>query len=170
MAKKSCASVMRALHRDIGFLMVGLTLVFAFSGIVLVYRGTDFLKKERVIVQELEPGLDTSELRRELRLRGRTELVDEGDTITFPGGTYDKVSGKSEMAVKSLPPLVNRFNSLHQKSYRSKFHWISTVYAVLLLFLALSSFWMYKPATKPFWRGIILGAAGFIIAAVFLFI
>ena len=36
--------LIRVLHRDIGFLVVGLTIVYALSGIVLTYRDTGFLK------------------------------------------------------------------------------------------------------------------------------
>lgn len=34
----------RSLHRDIGFFLVGLTLVYVLSGVVLIYRDTGFLQ------------------------------------------------------------------------------------------------------------------------------
>ncbi|MDD4032981.1 MAG: hypothetical protein PHS48_07035 [Bacteroidales bacterium] len=37
--KKSFSYCMRALHRDIGFLLIGLIMVFSLSGIVLGYYG-----------------------------------------------------------------------------------------------------------------------------------
>ena len=45
--KKSVHYYMRSLHRDVGFLVLGFTFIYALSGIVLVYRDTDFLKSER---------------------------------------------------------------------------------------------------------------------------
>lgn len=34
----------RSLHRDVGFFLVGLTLVYVLSGILLIYRDTGFLQ------------------------------------------------------------------------------------------------------------------------------
>ena len=38
----------RSLHRDIGFFLVGLTLVYVLSGILLIYRDTGFLQTTAV--------------------------------------------------------------------------------------------------------------------------
>lgn len=46
--KQNIYHIMRVLHRDIGFLTIGLTLVYALSGILLIYRNTDLLKTEKV--------------------------------------------------------------------------------------------------------------------------
>ena len=40
----------RSLHRDIGFFLVGLTLVYVLSGILLIYRDTGFLQSTPVEV------------------------------------------------------------------------------------------------------------------------
>jgi hypothetical protein len=40
----------RSLHRDIGFFLVGLTLVYVLSGILLIYRDTGFLQTTPVEV------------------------------------------------------------------------------------------------------------------------
>ena len=37
---------MRVIHRYLGFFLAGIMAVYALSGIVLVFRKTDFLKKE----------------------------------------------------------------------------------------------------------------------------
>lgn len=38
----------RSLHRDIGFFLVGLTLIYVFSGILMIYRDTGFLQTAAV--------------------------------------------------------------------------------------------------------------------------
>lgn len=38
----------RGLHRDIGFFLVGLTLIYVFSGILMIYRDTGFLQTAAV--------------------------------------------------------------------------------------------------------------------------
>ena len=40
--KKSIHYYMRGLHRDIGFFLIGLTLIYSISGVLLIYRDTDF--------------------------------------------------------------------------------------------------------------------------------
>jgi uncharacterized iron-regulated membrane protein len=37
---------MRIIHRYLGFFMAGIMVMYSVSGVVLVYRDTDFLKKE----------------------------------------------------------------------------------------------------------------------------
>lgn len=38
----------RSLHRDIGFFLIGLTLIYVFSGILMIYRDTGFLQTAAV--------------------------------------------------------------------------------------------------------------------------
>ena len=38
--KKSINHFVRSLHRDIGFFVIGLTIIYSISGIVLTYRDT----------------------------------------------------------------------------------------------------------------------------------
>ena len=46
---KSTRTTMRLLHRYIGYFMAGIMAVYAISGVLLIYRDTDFLKKEKEI-------------------------------------------------------------------------------------------------------------------------
>ena len=46
---KSINHCIRSLHRDIGFFIIGLTIIYSMSGIVLTYRDTNFLKHETLI-------------------------------------------------------------------------------------------------------------------------
>ena len=110
MAKKTVTQVVRALHRDIGFLMIGITVIYCVSGILLLYRGAF----------DVHEGVD----------------------------------------------LFIRFHKLNSKSVM---HWFAAIYAVLLLFLTLSSFWMYPPKSTFFKRGLILTGAGILLAAGVLF-
>lgn len=47
--KKSINHYMRSLHRDIGFFVIGLIVIYSISGVVLIYRDTNFLKHDAVI-------------------------------------------------------------------------------------------------------------------------
>lgn len=168
---KTLAYYMRILHRDIGFLMVGLTLVFASSGILLVYRSTDFLKSDTQVSRTLPAGLSADDLGRALHLR-KAKVADDGRYLVFSSepsvrdGKYDRESGAVAYTERKLPLLLERFNALHKTGSSATIHWFSVVYGVLLMFLAVSSFWMFKRSTRQFRRGLVFATVGFAGAAV----
>lgn len=165
---KSFSYYMRSLHRDIGFFLVGLTIIYSISGIVLIYRDTDWLKRDVMVERELSPNLEASELGGILRKRDFKVLKTEGDMVYFQNGTYNKATGVVQYSNKELPSFLNKFNDLHTSSSRSTVHWFTTIYGVLLLFLAVSSFWMFNTKAKKFRRGIIIAAIGIVSVVVLL--
>lgn len=167
---KALAYYMRILHRDIGFLMIGLTLVFALSGILLVYRSTDFLKSDTPVTRSLSAGLSADDLGRALHLR-KVKIADDGRYLVFSSepavrdGKYDRESGAVSYTERKLPSLLEKFNALHKTGSSAPIHWFSVVYGVLLIFLALSSFWMFKRSTRQFRRALVFSSVGFAAAA-----
>lgn len=168
--KKTLPHIMRTLHRDIGFLMIGLTLVFALSGILLVYRSTDFLKSETVVTRTLDPALSIEDVGRALHLRKVSVGEDDGRRIAFSSGpmardgSYDRQTGEVSYTAKQLPTFLEKLNALHKTGNSTALHWFSVLFGVLLTFLAVSSFWMFKPSTRQFRRGVAFAAVGFVIA------
>ena len=49
MNNKPSKVTMRVLHRYLGFFLAGIMAVYALSGIVLIFRDTDFLKSEQTV-------------------------------------------------------------------------------------------------------------------------
>jgi hypothetical protein len=170
MEKKSFSHYMRALHRDIGFFAIGLTIIYAISGIILIYRETGFLKSEKQIERQLSPNIKESELGMALHLRNFQVTKTEGDVVYFQNGTYNKTTGLVKYTDKALPTIIEKFNSLHKKSSRGITYIFSTIFGLSLLFLAISSFWMFKPKTKMFRRGILFAGLGLVLAIVLLFL
>lgn len=166
-AKKSIYRIMRVLHRDIGFFVVGLTIIYCISGIMLTYRDTAFLKSETLVERNISPGLSANELGRALHLKD-LEIVGQDDKmIRFTVGNYNKETGAASYTNQEIPALLKALNSLHTTSSSSARSLFTVLYAGLLSFLALSSFWMYKPGTKMFRRGLIISLLG-IVSSVFL--
>jgi len=168
--KKSVYYYMRMLHRDIGFLAIGLTIIYSISGIVLIYRNTDFLKSEKQIEKQLPANLDESQLGGILHLRSLVVEKTEGDTVYFQKGTYNRTTGIVSYYDKALPSFLEKFNVLHKKSSGNITYIFSTIFGICLLFLAISSFWMFKPSTKMFRRGIVFTAIGLVLAILLLFL
>lgn len=167
--EKSINYYMRTLHRDIGCFLIGLTIIYCISGIMLIYRDTHFLKEPKLIERHLPPNIKEQELGMILHMRNFKVLRTEGDVIYFINGTYNKATGVANYSAETLPLTLEKFNNFHKLSTKNPVHWFSLMYAILLLFLAISSFWMYKPKSKSFRRGIIIASTGFISVIIILF-
>jgi len=169
-AKKSINYYIRALHRDIGFFLIGLTIIYSLSGILLIYRDTGFLKNERQIEKKMSPDLEVSELGRIVHIRNLEITRTAGNVIYFQNGSYDKSSGIVKYSERVLPSFLEKFNNLHKKSSRDLTYVFSTIFAILLLFLAVSSFWMYKIESRMFRRGLVLAGSGIVVTLILLFL
>lgn len=173
---KSLTYYMRTLHRDIGFLVLGLTIVYALSGVVLIYRETDFLKSAVAVETTLSPQMSPDDLARKLHARRFEVTKIDGDTISFKdgaslqNGVYERNTGTTRYVEKKLPPFLQRLIQLHKISTSKSAHWIAVFYGLSLLFLAVSSLGMYKPKSRQFKRGIILSALGVALTFVILFL
>jgi hypothetical protein len=167
--RKSINHYMRVWHRYAGFFILGFALLYALSGITLIFRDTDFLKEEKKITLNLAPGIDPSELGRNLRMREFKAEKTEGDVIYFKGGFYNKATGAAEQTVKELISPFNKMTELHTSPSGKPLHWFTFTFAIVLLFLTVSSLWMFKSTSKVFRQGIIVVIAGIVFAGILVF-
>jgi len=166
--RKSIHYYMRSLHRDIGFFVIGLAVVYSMSGIILIYRDTDFLKQEKLIEKQLSPDIKVEDLGKELRMRNFEVQKTEADLVYFQNGTYNKTTGLAKYTEKKLPAFLEKLTNLHKAISKNSSHIFSVVFGLLFLFLAISSFWMYKAKSKMFRRGMIFTASGVILVIILL--
>ncbi len=165
--KKSVVKVMRALHRDIGFLMVGLMVIYSLSGSLLIHRGTDFMKHDVKTERTLSPNMTMEDVASNLWIRDTQGAKTEGDVITFSNGTtYNMATGETVNVSRELIYPFNEFTMLHKTGGNSVGKIFTTISGIMLFFLAISSFWMYKRENRNFKRGIILASIGLILAIV----
>ena len=163
---KSLSKNMRMWHRYLGFFLAGIMAVYALSGIVMVFRTTDFLKKDYQYTKELEPNLTAEELAPALEMRVRIEGED-GNIITFNGeGTYNTETGVANYSVERLPLLLDKMTKMHKATVNSPLFYLNIFFGVSLLFFVISSFWMFMPSSKIFRKSMYFTVAG--IALVFL--
>ena len=166
---KSITYYMRILHRDLGYLALGLTLVFALSGVILIYRGTDFLKSPVSVETTLPQQMSAPDLAGKLHVRRLEVTKTEGEVIHFQDGAnlrdgvYNRETGEASFIRKQFPDFVERCLRIHMINNSKAFHIIFVVYGFLLVFLALSSLWMYKPGTRNFRRGLLLSCSGVVL-------
>jgi hypothetical protein len=166
---KSINHYMRVWHRYAGFFILGFALLYALSGITLIFRDTEFMKKEKKISQSLAPGIDPAELGRSLRMREFKVEKTEGDIIYFKGGTYNNATGAVEQTVKELVFPLNKMTEFHKTPSGKPLHWFTFTFGLVFLFLTVSSLWMFKATTKVFRQGMLISLAGIVAAVILLF-
>ncbi len=161
---------MRVIHRYLGFFLVGIMTVYALSGIVLIFRDTDFLKQKKEIVKTLEPNIDVEILGKALEIRQFSIEKEEENIYYFKDGTYDKNTGVAKFTKKELPFVLEKMAHLHKAKSSEPLFFLNIFFGFSLLFFVISSFWMFLPSTSIFKKGLYFTLAGIILTLILLFI
>ena len=167
--RKTIHYYMRLWHHYIGYFIAGLVIIYALSGIVQTYRDTNLLKQDVVKEKTVATNLEDADLGKALQIKEFKIEKTEGDLVYFKEGNYNKKTGAAIVTVKELYPWINKLTKLHKSNSKAAAHYFTTVFGVLMLFMSVSAFWMFKPGTKLFSRGVYMAIAG-IVAAVILLI
>lgn len=160
---------MRILHRYLGYFAAGIMAVYAISGVLLIYRDTNFLKSEKKYEVVLKPNLEEKELAKELKMRN-LEIEDTvGDVLKFKDGTYNTKTGEAKYKKMELPFVLAKFNELHKSTSTHRYASLNTLFGLVLFFFVISSFWMFNYKSKAFRRGMIYAGVGFVVALIMVF-
>ena len=165
------SNTFRIYHRYLGYFLAGIMAVYAISGMVLIFRSTDFLKSEKQQEKTLEPGLTAKEVGSALRIRDFKAEPETGDhIIRFQNGSYNKETGVATVTTKELPFVINKLTQLHKASTKSPLFFLNIFFGVSLLFFVVSSFWMFLPRTETFKKGMYVALAGLVLALILIFV
>lgn len=159
---------MRVIHRYLGFFLAGIMAMYALSGMVLIFRDTDFLKNENKIVKEVEANLSPDDLGKQLKIRELKANKTEGGIMYFNQGTYEIATGKANYTTKELPKLLNNMTKLHKASTKSPLYYLNIFFGLSLLFFVVSSFFMFAFKTKTFKTGLYYTVAGVVLTLILL--
>jgi hypothetical protein len=151
---KDTRSFMRVTHRYLGYFLAGIMAVYAVSGVLLIYRDTDFLKKEKKYDKVVEKNLDEKELGKELRMKGLEVEKTEGTVLTFKQELMIQQQDRQNTQ-KELPFVLDKMTKLHKSQSKDAFS-VKCFFRISLFFFVISSFWMFNPKTKAFKRGMVL--------------
>ena len=169
-----------ALHRDIGFLCIGLTLVYAISGVAVnhISQWNPSYRVERIetnigpvsgnptdadTIRTILARLDeTGKLESSYRPDPHSlQLFVEGRSILIDLGAGHVVHDRA------IPrPVLREMNFLHLNHPKKSWTWVADLYAVALGFLAVSGMLMIRSKTMR--RGVVLTGIGFVIPLLFL--
>jgi uncharacterized iron-regulated membrane protein len=163
-------NTMRVYHRYLGFFLAGIMAVYAISGMVMIFRNTNFLKSEKTMEAKLAPDLPIDEVGKAIRIRDLKAKSDSAGVISFAQGTYNKTTGDVQYKVTSLPKIIEKLTQLHKASKGQPLYYLNVFFGLSLLFFVISSFWMFMPKTSIFKKGLYFTLAGVVLVLVMLFV
>jgi len=186
MKRKTLRRWNNAIHRDIGYLAVGLTIIYAISGIVLNhFQSGDFLhpdyskRYEDFQVQlPVNGNVDKIYIMNVLEQVGeeddyKSHVTGKGYVQIFlqNGSVYvDLSDGYAQLEKKNPRYLIKEFNLLHYNNIKKWFTWFSDLYAAALIMLAITGLFVLRGKNGILRRGAWLTAAGIIIPAIIILI
>lgn len=173
--RKRWRAWLRAVHRDIGYLAVGFTVIYALSGIAMNhiddwdpnFHATELTLQIAPIGAELS---DAEATRRIATVAGASGAIDDvyraGDEVrlSYQDGTKLTAIGDTLTVQRRRDRWFFRVADwLHATRGKQAWKFIADLYAGLLLYLAISGIFMIKGRLGLRWRGaalIALGLAG----------
>jgi hypothetical protein len=172
LVKKRWRAWLRAIHRDIGYLAVGFTLIYALSGIAMNhledwdpnFRASEVQLKIAPIPDDLSDDEAVSRVAAAAGISGKpSDVLRAGDEVRleYPNGSKVTAIGDTVTVQKRESRFFFRVaNWLHATRGKAAWKYIADAYAVLLLYLALSGLFMIKGKLGLRWRGTLLMGIG----------
>ena len=125
MSKATRSYYFRIIHRYLGFFLAGIMAIYAISGIVLVFRNTDFLKKEIHYEKTLAVNMTQPQLKEQLKVKGFKVNKVDGNIVHFKQGTYNSSTGVADYKVKKLPIIMEKMTHLHKATTNDPLYYLN---------------------------------------------
>ena len=154
----------RKYHRWLGFFLSGIMAIYAMSGVLLIFRPTDFLKYEQVQTRQLSANLSAEDVSSAIKVRGLKVISEDNDTITLNVGEYDKASGIATLTRKDYPIVLAKMVKLHKATNNSPLFYLNIAFGVSLLFFVVSAFLMFMPKLPMYKNGLKIAGIGAAVA------
>lgn len=155
----------RKYHRWLGFFLSGIMAIYALSGVLLIFRPTDFLKYEQTQIRQLSANLSAEDVSSAIKVRGLKVIAEDNDTITLNIGEYDKPSGTATLTRKDYPIVLAKMVKLHKATSNSPLFYLNIAFGVSLLFFVVSAFLMFMPKLPMYKNGLKIAGIGAALAA-----
>ena len=164
---------LRAIHRDIGYLAVGFTLIYALSGLAINHIkdwDPNFTNAERSLtIAPIPAELPDADAVARVTAATGTGTPDDvfraGDEIRldYSNGTHVTAIGDTgQVTVQSRSPrfFLRVANWLHYNRGKKAWTYVADAYAAVLLFLSISGLFMLKGRKGLMGRGAVFVLAG----------
>ena len=169
--KKRWRAWLRAIHRDFGYVAVGFTVIYALSGLAINHIkdwDPNFTSTEKTLTIAPIPD-DASDAEAVKRVTDATgtgtpdEIYRAGDEVrlSYASGTQVTAIGETvTVQAREARFFLRVANWLHYNRGKKAWTYVADVYAIMLLYLAISGIFMIKGRLGLRWRGAILISAG----------
>ena len=173
--------LLRILHRDLGYFIVGMTIVYALSGIFLNHRH-DFNPDYKILITDFKLDIPEKLTYSVDEVRTIVASVDEdviykkhyssndGYVKVFIANSelvFDPQTGEGRMQYLQRRPLIFEMNRLHKASIGTAWKWVSDIMGIILLFVAVSGLFLLKGKRGLKRWGWWLTIAGFVVPLIF---
>ncbi len=146
--KNKIRKTLRNWHRDLGYFFIGLTLIYGVSGIILNLKDAekDPAYKEIRFSEKIQGNLMPDELKEIWSLQIESEFklnriipANNSYKLFLNSGTgyYIPATGELSFTTYKKRNLVKFINNIHYNSGK-RFTWLVNIFAVCLIFLAIS--------------------------------
>ena len=182
LVKKRWRAWLRAVHRDVGYLAVGFTIIYALSGIAMNhledwdpnFRSSEVQLRIAPISDELSDDEAVARIAAAAGISGApSDVLRAGDEVRleYPDGAKVTAIGDTVTVQQRESRFFFRIaNWLHATRGKAAWKYISDAYAALLLYLAISGIFMIKGKLGLRWRGTLLIGAGLAVPLLYLVI
>ncbi len=173
--------LLRVLHRDLGYFIVGMTIIYALSGIFLNHRH-DFNPDYNILITDFKVDIPFKRYYSAQEVKEIVASIDDdvvykkhyrsnqGYVKVFIANgelVFDPYSGEGRMQYLQRRPIIFEMNRLHKASIGSLWKWVSDVMGLILLFVAVSGLFLLKGKRGLKRWGWWLTIAGFVVPLFF---
>jgi uncharacterized protein len=173
----------RILHRDLGYIFFGMTIIYSVSGIVMNHKTR--MGDASIITKRKEFSIPTpikkDSIDKEFVIE-LLEMVEEDAYKQFYFPTKNRlmvylnrghvslnlITGKGQVIKTRNRPILYEFNFLHYNKPKKLWTWFSDIFAVSLIIVAITGLFMIRGKNGITFRGGILVLAGIIVPLLFL--
>ncbi|AXH14675.1 hypothetical protein CP985_04405 [Malaciobacter mytili LMG 24559] len=192
--KSNFSQKIRALHRDLGYFTIGLTLVYALSGIVLSGRALGWLEQKYILNTKIEKYLEEKELKNKINEAFNKQFLEKNIPNSLVQTALDfkhlrKVKENQELSIYktkgkvilyekekgnityefySYPIYIKKFIIAHKATHEKAWFYLAILYSIILIYLSISAIFMIKGKYGFKRRGVYFMLGG--IATIVLFI
>lgn len=170
---------LRAVHRDVGYLAIGFTVIYAISGIAqnhiedwgdVSYRSTERVVAMAEFAADVPDAVAIARTADAAGLGAPVSSLRAGDEVRLEYADGSKVTAiGTRVTVQSRErrAVIGVANWLHTVRGKPAWKYIADAYAVLLLYLAVSGMFMIKGRLGLAWRGTAFISAGFAVPVLY---
>src|SRR5690606_3735770 len=170
--KKRWRAWLRAVHRDIGYLAIGFTVIYAVSGIAqnhiedwgeVSYATYEKTLQIAPLAADAPDDVVVKTVADAAGLGTPTGVFRAGDEVRLEYANGAKVTAIGDTVTiqgRERRAFIGAANWLHTARNKAGWKYVADAYAVLLLYLAISGIFMIKGRLGLKWRGALLISAG----------